>query len=217
MMELAQALRWLSGAKLHGDPRQPIQRVHSDTRSLRAGDLFVAIQGEKFDANQFLAQAKAAGAAATLCSDAAALDAAGMPGIVVADTRQALGDLARGWRALEKAVAITNQPGDTRGEMTVKDLRERGSQTVKNADNITTVGGATVAVGAGAEVMDKVDQIEQASGIIERIRYAVDPFLGFIADHKWLVLILIGVAVIYLAHRIKKRRLFDAITWRHVG
>ena len=119
--------------------------------------------------------------------------------------------------ALEKAVAITNQPGDTRGEMTVKDLRERGSQTVKNADNITTVGGATVAVGAGAEVMDKVDQIEQASGIIERIRYAVDPFLGFIADHKWLVLILIGVAVIYLAHRIKKRRLFDAITWRHVG
>ena len=75
MMELAQALRWLPGATLHGNPRQPIQRVHSDTRSLRAGDLFVAIQGEQFDANQFLAQAKAAGAAAALCSDAAALEA----------------------------------------------------------------------------------------------------------------------------------------------
>jgi UDP-N-acetylmuramoyl-tripeptide--D-alanyl-D-alanine ligase len=115
MMELAQALRWLPGATLHGNPRQPIQRVHSDTRSLRAGDLFVAIQGEKFDANQFLAQAKAAGAAAALCSDAAALDAAGMPGIVVADTRQALGDLARGWRAqfTLPLIAVTGSNGKT--------------------------------------------------------------------------------------------------------
>jgi UDP-N-acetylmuramoyl-tripeptide--D-alanyl-D-alanine ligase len=115
MMELAQALRWLPGATLHGDPRQAIQRVHSDTRSLRAGDLFVAIQGDKFDANQFLAQAQAAGAAAALCNDAAALDAAGMPGIVVADTRQALGDLARGWRAqfTLPLIAVTGSNGKT--------------------------------------------------------------------------------------------------------
>jgi UDP-N-acetylmuramoyl-tripeptide--D-alanyl-D-alanine ligase len=115
MMELAQALRWLPGATLHGNPRQPIQRVHSDTRSLRAGDLFVAIQGDKFDANQFLAQAQAAGAAAALCNDAAALDAAGMPGIVVADTRQALGDLARGWRAqfTLPLIAVTGSNGKT--------------------------------------------------------------------------------------------------------
>ncbi|MCC0054317.1 MAG: DUF3380 domain-containing protein [Rhodobiaceae bacterium] len=119
--------------------------------------------------------------------------------------------------ALEKAVPITHQPGDTRGDLTVHDLRERGSQTVKSADGLTTVGGGTIAIGAGAEIMDKVEKVEEVSGVVERIRYAVDPFLGFIADHKWLVLIVVGVAVIYLAHRIKKRRLFDAITWRHVG
>jgi UDP-N-acetylmuramoyl-tripeptide--D-alanyl-D-alanine ligase len=115
MMELAQALRWLPGATLHGNPRQPIQRVHSDTRSLRAGDLFVAIKGEKFDANQFLAQARTAGAAAALSSDAAALDAAGLPGIVVADTRQALGDLATGWRAqfALPLIAVTGSNGKT--------------------------------------------------------------------------------------------------------
>ncbi len=115
MMELAQALRWLPGATLHGDPRQPISRVHSDTRSLRAGDLFVAIRGEKFDANRFIAQAGTAGAAAALTSDADALRQAALPGIVVADTRSALGDLARGWRAQYTLplIAVTGSNGKT--------------------------------------------------------------------------------------------------------
>ncbi|MEP6970297.1 MAG: UDP-N-acetylmuramoyl-tripeptide--D-alanyl-D-alanine ligase [Betaproteobacteria bacterium] len=115
MMELAQALRWLPGAVLHGNPRQPILRVHSDTRSLRQGDLFVAIRGDTYDANQFLAQAKAAGAAAALCSDADALARSGLPGIVIADTRQALGDLACGWRAqfTLPLIAVTGSNGKT--------------------------------------------------------------------------------------------------------
>ncbi len=115
MMELAQALRWLPGAALYGNPRQPITRVHSDTRSLRAGDLFVAIRGEHFDANRFLDQAKAAGAAAALTSDADALQQAGLPGIVVPDTRFALGQLASGWRAqlTMPLIAVTGSNGKT--------------------------------------------------------------------------------------------------------
>ncbi len=115
MMELAQALRWLPGATLHGDPRQQISRVHSDTRSLRAGDLFVAIRGENFDANHFLAQARKDGAAAALTSDTKALQQAGLPGIVVADTRRALGDLASGWRAqfTLPLIAVTGSNGKT--------------------------------------------------------------------------------------------------------
>jgi len=114
-MELAQALRWLPGAKLHGDPRQVISRVHSDTRSLHAGDLFVAIRGENFDANRFVAQAASAGAAAALTSDADTLRQAGLPGIVVADTRRALGDLASGWRAqfTLPLIAVTGSNGKT--------------------------------------------------------------------------------------------------------
>jgi UDP-N-acetylmuramoyl-tripeptide--D-alanyl-D-alanine ligase len=115
MMELAQALRWLPGAKLHGNPRQAISRVHSDTRSLRAGDLFVAIRGDNFDANHFLDKAAEAGAAAVLTSDAEALQRCGLPGIVVADTRRALGDLASGWRAkfALPLIAVTGSNGKT--------------------------------------------------------------------------------------------------------
>ena len=41
-----------------------IERVHSDTRTLQPGDLFVALKGERFDAHDFLAQARSAGAVA---------------------------------------------------------------------------------------------------------------------------------------------------------
>ena len=66
MMTLAQAHAMLPGSVLVGDPATPFLRVHSDTRSLQAGDLFVALKGERFDAHNFLPQARAAGAVAAL-------------------------------------------------------------------------------------------------------------------------------------------------------
>ena len=67
MMPLQQALPWIAGARLVGDGSVRVQRVHTDTRSIAPGDLFVALQGEKFDANQMLLAAQAQGAAAVLC------------------------------------------------------------------------------------------------------------------------------------------------------
>ena len=50
MMTLAQAHALLPGATLVGDGATRVLRVHSDTRSLQPGDLFVALKGERFDA-----------------------------------------------------------------------------------------------------------------------------------------------------------------------
>ena len=66
MFTLQQALGWLDGARLVGDGATAITRVHTDTRSLQPGDLFVALRGERFDANDMLGEALAAGAAAVL-------------------------------------------------------------------------------------------------------------------------------------------------------
>ncbi len=116
-MPLQQAADWMDGARLVGDPATAITRVHTDSRSLQAGDLFVALKGERFDANEFLAQAQAAGAAAALCHApfAAQLQALGMPGIVVEDSKRALGQLATGWRAQFKLplIAVTGSNGKT--------------------------------------------------------------------------------------------------------
>ncbi len=44
----------IPSAHLVGDGATPLARVHTDTRTLQAGDLFVALKGERFDANAFL-------------------------------------------------------------------------------------------------------------------------------------------------------------------
>ncbi len=115
MFNLQQALPWLAGVRLVGDGLVGVQRVHSDTRTLQHGDLFVALQGERFDGNTFIAQAQHAGAVAALCSDEAALRASGLSGLVVSDGKRALGQLATGWRALHKLplIAVTGSNGKT--------------------------------------------------------------------------------------------------------
>ena len=60
LFTLADAAALLPGAAPLGDPSTPILRVHSDTRTLRPGDLFVALRGDNFDAHAFLPQARAA-------------------------------------------------------------------------------------------------------------------------------------------------------------
>ena len=118
MMTLQQALSWLQGARLVGEGGSRFQRVHTDTRTIEPGDLFVALRGERFDANDFLAQAQAKGAVAAICQgDEAAtrLQEAGLPGLVVADTKLALAALASGWRAQFKLplIAVTGSNGKT--------------------------------------------------------------------------------------------------------
>jgi UDP-N-acetylmuramoyl-tripeptide--D-alanyl-D-alanine ligase len=114
-MDLRQAATFVPGCELVGDAHTWLSRVHSDSRSLQAGDLFVAIRGDSFDGNHFLAQARAAGAAAALAHDADALRAAGLSGLVVPDTRLALGQLATGWRAQFNLplIAVTGSNGKT--------------------------------------------------------------------------------------------------------
>lgn len=113
MMSLQEALRWLPSARLLGDGSVKILRVHTDTRSLQAGDLFVAIKGEHFDGHEFLMQAKARGAAAAIAQHG--LAQAGLSGLEVADSRLALGLLAAGWRSqfTLPLIAVTGSNGKT--------------------------------------------------------------------------------------------------------
>lgn len=113
MMNLQQAMHWLSGARLVGDASVTVLRVHTDTRSLQAGDLFVALKGERFDAHDFLAQAKSQGAVAAIAHTG--LAAAGLTGLEVADSKLALGQLAAGWRSQFSLplIAVTGSNGKT--------------------------------------------------------------------------------------------------------
>ena len=112
-LSLQHMLPWLAGAQLHGDPKVCIQRVHTDSRTLQRGDLFVALKGERFDAHAFLPQVAATGAMAALAEQG--LLQAQLAGVQVPDTRVALGQLAQGWRSqfVLPVIAVTGSNGKT--------------------------------------------------------------------------------------------------------
>lgn len=115
------------GGVLHGSDRE-VSAFSSDTRSLQAGDMFIALSGLNFDANAFVGQAVEKGAIAALVSRLdASLD---LPQVLVADTQAALGLMAVAWRkqfpSLQR-VAITGSAGKTTTkEMTASIFRELG-------------------------------------------------------------------------------------------
>jgi UDP-N-acetylmuramoyl-tripeptide--D-alanyl-D-alanine ligase len=116
MLDLVSAAQAL-GARLVGGNAE-FTRVKTDSRDIRPGDLFVGIRGERFDGQQFAAQALAAGAVAAMVSDVPR--SAGARLLVVPDTRVALGQLAAYWRArfAMPLIAITGSNGKT----TVKEM-----------------------------------------------------------------------------------------------
>ncbi len=116
--DLQDALRWTGGRMISGRPVHAFQGVGIDTRSIRPGDLFVAIRGARHDAHEFLAAALSAGAAGLIVDEtyATSTDTAfDVPVLVVDDTTRALGALAAGHRQTFRGpvVAITGSNGKT--------------------------------------------------------------------------------------------------------
>lgn len=95
--------------------------VSTDTRELKPGQLFVALNGPSFDGHDYVAQAAEKGAVAAIVSHPVLSDEVGnIAQIVVVDTQRAFAQLAAQWRAQFDipVIAITGSNGKT----TVKEM-----------------------------------------------------------------------------------------------
>ena len=132
---LAQAAQWCGGTV---DPKYAqisFLGASNDSRSVKPGQLFVALEGVR-DGHDFIPAALAAGAAAVLCSHSGG----DFPASVVKDTRKALGDIAREERKRlnVKVVGVTGSVGkSTTKEMIVGILSQkyRTGKTPVNHNN----------------------------------------------------------------------------------
>jgi UDP-N-acetylmuramoyl-tripeptide--D-alanyl-D-alanine ligase len=121
-MDLLSAARAMSGNVESENVDSPgvfFHGVSTDSRNVLAGELFVALRGERFDGHEFVAAASERGAVAAVVdvSGAEALrgTATRLPLIVVTDTRVALGELAASWRARFSlpVIGVTGSNGKT--------------------------------------------------------------------------------------------------------
>ncbi|WP_394752130.1 UDP-N-acetylmuramoyl-tripeptide--D-alanyl-D-alanine ligase [Crenothrix sp.] len=104
-----------------------IEAVSLDTRTLKSGELYIAIEGKNFDGNQFIAAAMQKGAAAAILRKGIT---AAIPYIAVDDTHLALAELAGAWRrrVATSVVGVTGSNGKTTvKEMTAAILAVKGS------------------------------------------------------------------------------------------
>ncbi len=141
-MTVADLKRGLPHANLLGlSDSTFIERFISDSRQVRAGDCFIALQGERHDAHAFLQEVMQQGALCALISDLAQRPD-GFPVIQVDNTLQAMQQLAKAWvqtcqqNQLKQTVAVVGSNGKT----TVKGMIAHIFATAVGEKSLATVG-----------------------------------------------------------------------------
>ncbi|WP_397607798.1 UDP-N-acetylmuramoyl-tripeptide--D-alanyl-D-alanine ligase [Silanimonas sp.] len=140
---LSDVARWTEG-RLIGDDTT-VAAISTDTRAIAPGALFVALRGERFDAHDFVAQAEAAGAAAVMVSRPVET---ALPQVHVADTEEALGELAAGLQQGRPAVvlALTGSNGKTSVKTLLHGILARAGRAHVNPGNLNNEIGLPLAV-----------------------------------------------------------------------
>ena len=159
-----------------------IRGVSTDSRSIEKGELFFAIRGERFDGHDFAEEAVSR--SGTLAVVSKPMD--GVPALLVGDTVDALGDLARAYRRRlgKRTIAITG----TNGKTTTKEMSALvlgvKYRVHKNKGNLNNLIGLPLSV----LEMDEEDELGlfemgmSAHGEIEKMCRISEPVLGVITN-----------------------------------
>lgn len=189
------------GTLVAGLPDRGIERLSTDTRTLEAGDLFVALKGKTFDGLAFLPQALTRGALGCVVSSPPKIP---LPPdfvvIQVEDTQWALGQIANLWRRQVpvRVVAITGSNGKTTTkEMTGAVLRQ-GYRVLVSSGNLNNLVGVPLtlfrlredhqvavlelAMNARGEIHRLAEMAEPDVGVITNIGEAHLEFLGSVEE-----------------------------------
>jgi UDP-N-acetylmuramoyl-tripeptide--D-alanyl-D-alanine ligase len=113
---LAQLTASIAGSRMTRDVS--FEGVSTDSRSVPAGALFVALRGETFDAHDFLDQVAAKNVAAVVVDKLP--ENFPLPALVVPDTLAALGRIGHAWRS-QFAIPVIGVTGSN-GKTTVKEM-----------------------------------------------------------------------------------------------
>ncbi|NJN23596.1 MAG: UDP-N-acetylmuramoyl-tripeptide--D-alanyl-D-alanine ligase, partial [Acaryochloridaceae cyanobacterium RL_2_7] len=109
-------------------------RIHTDTRTIQPGDVFLAFRGENFDGHKFVQQALEAGAIAAIVQEE--IPNAG-PQLLVEDTLIAYQQLGQWWRQQFNIpiIAITGSVGKTTTKELIAAVLETTGPVLKTEQN----------------------------------------------------------------------------------
>ncbi len=137
MMFTTEEIAKVTGGALAGGDVN-VESVSTDTRTLEKGALFVAVKGERFDGNDYIKQAAAAGAAAAVSDLKAGSVKTSIPVIYVRNSREAQLALARYYRDRfpVKLCGVTGSVGKTSTKDMISAVLSARFNTLKTEGNL---------------------------------------------------------------------------------
>ncbi|EPF93037.1 UDP-N-acetylmuramoyl-tripeptide--D-alanyl-D-alanine ligase [Acinetobacter gyllenbergii] len=120
----------------HNIPQGEIKRILTDSRHAEAGDAFLALKGERFDAHTFVAQVAKQGCQIAIVEHPVDADIAQL---IVKDTRLALGQLGayrRQQNSQLKVIALTGSSGKTTTKEMLGSILSRLAPTLITRGNL---------------------------------------------------------------------------------
>lgn len=184
----------MRGEIVSGDRETLLFGVGTDSRTLKPGELFWALEGETYDGHDFALKALDQGAAGVLVKQDAPVvrellrGGSGLgrrPVVAVEDTLKALGDLANWWRRERRVevAAVTGSAGKTTTKEMAASILERSGPILKNPGNFNNLIGLPLTLlQLTLERKAILEMGMNRRGEIARLTEIADPDVGAITN-----------------------------------
>jgi UDP-N-acetylmuramoyl-tripeptide--D-alanyl-D-alanine ligase len=160
--------------------------ITTDTRSLKPGDLFLALRGERFDGHDFAGAAVKKGAIALITERRTSSVLNGVPQLQVEDTLQAYQQIARWWRDQFDipVIAVTGSVGKTTTkELIAAVLSTQGNVLKTQANYNNEIGVPKTLLELGSEHdYAVIEMAMRGSGQIAELTHIAHPTIGVITN-----------------------------------
>jgi UDP-N-acetylmuramoyl-tripeptide--D-alanyl-D-alanine ligase len=171
ILTIDEILRATGGRSLCTELPAGISGVSTDTRTIKPGDLFIPLSGEKYDGHDFIGEAFGKGAAVSLAEKKSRVSAGRGPLIEVEDSIAAYQALASCYlgKLNVRVVAVTGSAGKTTTKDLIGTILEKRFPVVKSRESFNNeIGVPATIFGLGPE--DRVAVLEMAMRGREQIR-----------------------------------------------
>jgi UDP-N-acetylmuramoyl-tripeptide--D-alanyl-D-alanine ligase len=179
------------GRLIRGAPDKVFGGISIDSRTIKRGELFVALRGAKFDGHQFVVEAMEKGGEGFIIENEASgqrgdIDTRGKAIIVVGDTLRALGDIAHSWRQRHPIhlIAVAGSNGKTTTKEIIATLLGGSFRVLKTWGNRNNLVGLplTLLDLCPDHNMAVVEMGMNVKGEIKRMTKIANPDVGLITN-----------------------------------
>ena len=190
-LSLQDILDATGGRLIRGDPGKVFGGMSIDSRTVKSGELFIALRGARFDGHQFVGEAMEKGGEGVVVENKSLdqggpFDSRGKTVIAVEDTLRALGDIAHFWRDKHPIplIAVAGSNGKTTTKEIIASLLEGSFKVLKTPGNRNNLVGLplTLLDLHPEHTMAVVELGMNVKGEIERMTEIANPDVGLITN-----------------------------------